>query len=71
MIGHVERAWSFSFRWPNAGRQTDVFQSCLEALLAGKPVGLAMEHFNDRYSSLGTDLLEVQRNDEDRWSIPG
>jgi hypothetical protein len=60
VIGHVERAMSYSFAWPRAGRQLDVFRSALSTLLAGGRVGTAMEYFNDRYAALTTELESVR-----------
>jgi hypothetical protein len=57
-IGHVERAWFYSFGWPGVGRQTGTFQSTLEAILAGKPVGHAMSYFQDKYLDLNHSLVE-------------
>ena len=55
-IGHVDRAWSYSFSWPGAGAQTETFTSTLLALTDGKRVGNAMEYFNGRASEISGQL---------------
>lgn len=60
VIGHVERAWPHSFLWDGAGSQVGVFASTLGQILAGDPVGLAMEDFGLRYAEIATELLDLR-----------
>jgi hypothetical protein len=62
VVGHVERAWSYSFMWPRIGRQLQIFDSSLGSLLRGTPVGQAVEYFNDHYAALTTELESLKED---------
>jgi hypothetical protein len=54
-IGHIERAWGSSIVGIAASPQIRAFQLALAQILSGKPVGLAVQEFND----LSAKLSEV------------
>lgn len=56
VIGHVERAWGYSFFWKHLGRQAQAFEALFETLIEGWPVGAAMESFSDRLAALAVEL---------------
>lgn len=62
VIAHVERLWGLSYLPPGTDANEPVlasdFQSLLDRLISGAPVGWAMEYFNQRYAELSTLLSE-------------
>lgn len=66
VIGHVERAWGYSYRWKDVESEPESFKAVIYQLMRGMPVGYAMEHVNQRYAqiaaSLAYDLGEARFN---------
>ena len=60
VIGHMERAWGYSFSSTGVKSNTGVFESMLTALMSGLPVGAAAEFLDERYAELATELTKMQ-----------
>lgn len=66
VIGHIERAWTHSFKWsgqPSAHRAH--FEGALGRLFDGFPIGYAFDQINERHASAAvqlTGLLEDKRD---------
>ncbi len=62
VIGHVDVTLEQSFLWFDAGSQLEVFDGTLKAIMAGHPVGHAMNHFGDRFGLLGALVAGAVRS---------
>jgi hypothetical protein len=57
VVGHVDRAWGWSFAWPGTRTaQLAVFQDALLPLMDGCPLGHAMDVFRHRHGELAAVL---------------
>jgi hypothetical protein len=64
VVGHVERAWTYSFSWPGAGDDLTVFESALDQVMAGGRLGAAMNAFGQKHADIAVSLngiLEDER----------
>jgi hypothetical protein len=58
VIGHVERAWGYSFISPGSKVQTRDFENLLKQLLQGDRIGWTTETLDMRYADLATQLSQ-------------
>jgi hypothetical protein len=68
VIAHVDRAWESSFLGELKTDNTVTIQGVIDRLFAGLPVGDAMQHINDYYAAMSSqmgNLLESLREDPD------
>ncbi|HET91577.1 MAG TPA: hypothetical protein ENN99_12695 [Chloroflexi bacterium] len=60
VLGHVERAWGYSFVTPTGDVDNLAFVTALRKLLNGDPVGLATDPgFNLRYADMSSQLSAI------------
>jgi hypothetical protein len=59
VVGHIERAWTYSFQWGRAGDQLDIYHSVLTQIMAGTPIGAALDVLNQFYASISSMLNNV------------
>jgi len=62
VLGHVDRAWSYSFYSSHAGPQLQSFRDVMTRLLEGERVGLATDQFDVRRAALSFALANQQRD---------
>jgi len=58
VLGHVDRAWSFSYCWRKTPTP-QAFVSVLQALLDGEPIGGAAAYLNLRHNAVQNELLRL------------
>ena len=58
-IAHVDRAWGHSIVQAGAGAQLIPFENAIGNILLGKPIGLALKDFNERYAALSVSLANL------------
>jgi hypothetical protein len=60
VVGHVERAWTASFKVPGLSgpdsRDLQAFEQLFSLLFKGYPIGAAMEEMDSRYAIFSTEL---------------
>ncbi|GAB4194829.1 MAG: C1 family peptidase [Roseiflexaceae bacterium] len=62
VLGHVDRAWNYSFSMDNLPSQTQRFESVIGQLMRGDRLGLATDQFNTVQGALAVRLAELQHN---------
>ena len=55
-VGHVDRAWGYSFGGKN--QQITSFENTLKQLIEGYPIGAAIEWFNEQYAAVSSELTK-------------
>ena len=64
VIGHVERAWTYSFTGYGKAPQLNTFEDLIRRLLRGEPVGRALELVNFRWAEMAAELLTLRERAE-------
>lgn len=59
VIGHVERAWGYSFLSADSTAHTNSFEDTLRELMSSQRIGWATESLNLRYADKATELSGV------------
>ena len=58
-VGHIDRAWNCSFLWKGVKPRILPFTSTIEAVLAGMPLGMAMEYVSAKYATTASELTSL------------
>ena len=60
VIGHVSRAWTYSFSGFGKAPQLNTFEDTIRRILRGERVGFALEHFNLSFASKAGYLMNLR-----------
>jgi hypothetical protein len=69
-VAHVERAWGDSIVEAGAGPQLIPFENAIGNVLAGKPIGLALKDFSERFAALSVSLAGLLEQIGDGMIVP-
>ncbi|MFV8174615.1 hypothetical protein [Mycolicibacterium peregrinum] len=58
-IGHVDRAWAYSFLWKSVHSQILPFVRLAASLLDGRTVGFALDDIAQRRAGVNYELLQL------------
>ena len=61
-VGHIDRAWGFSFLSMASQPLLNPFQNAIGWILLGKPIGYAMKDFNEKYAVHSAGLSALIEN---------
>jgi len=64
VIGHVSRAWTYSFSGFGNAPHLNTFEDVFRRILRGETVGRALELFNFRHAEMAAELLNLQEREE-------
>jgi phosphatidylserine/phosphatidylglycerophosphate/cardiolipin synthase-like enzyme len=64
VIGHIDRAWAYSFQTNTGQAMVQSFRDPLVRLLQGRRIGDALDVFDQRWSVLSAGLLTLVQNRE-------
>ena len=68
VIGHIDRAWAYSFQNSVGTTMPQSFRDPLTRILQGRRVGDAIDIFDQRWTALGNDLSTAMLK---RMAVPG
>jgi hypothetical protein len=59
VLGHIDRAWSWSFQSDDGTAQTGDFRMILNALMSGDRIGQATDRFNGNWGALSVGIADL------------